>query len=60
MKTSSGSQTDCSVSSIGRIKWIGVENVEQDAEERARGVDTKGHPPNELFVQFLFEIFQDE
>ena len=39
---------------------IRVEDVEQDGEERARGVDAQRHPPDQLFVQLLFEVLQDE
>ena len=41
------------------MKRIWIENVKQDAEERTSSVDAQRHPPNQLFVKFLFKILQN-
>ena len=39
---------------------VGIEDVEEDGEEGAGGVDAQGHPPDELLVQLLFKVLEDE
>ena len=43
-----------------RVERIRVENVEEDGEERASGVDSESDPPYQVFVKFLFKVFQNE
>lgn len=38
----------------------GVEQVEHHREDGARRVHPQRHPPEQLFVQFLLEIFQHQ
>lgn len=37
-----------------------MHDIVHDREYRAGSVDTKSHPPEQLFVEALLEIFQDE
>lgn len=34
-------------------------DIVYDGKKDGRGVDAKSYPPNQLFVEFLFKIFQD-